>query len=81
MEIARHILGFNVPVLFFSKNKNHFSWIKNFPNTLFTDNIDFYKDYILNYNEKGLLDLKNKIKKFYNINLNFDKDYLNFLNL
>ena len=64
VEIARQILGFNALVLFFSKNKGHFSWLENFPNALFTDNIDFFKDYIKNYNEKGLLDLKKKNRKF-----------------
>ena len=78
VEIARQILGFNVLVLFFSKNKEHFSWLQNFPNALFTNKIDFFRDYIMNYNEKGLLDLKKKIEKFYNIKLNFDKDFLKF---
>ena len=78
VEIARQILGFNALVLFFSKNKGHFSWLENFPNALFTDNIDFFKDYIKNYNEKGLLDLKKKIENFYNIKLNFDEDFLKF---
>ena len=78
MEIARQILGFNTLVLFFSKNKKHFSWLENFPNALFTDNIDFFKDYIMNYNEKGLLDLREKIENFYNIKLNFEKDFLKY---
>ena len=78
VEIARQILGFNVLVLFFSKNKEHFSWLQNFPNALFANKIDFFRDYIMNYNEKGLLDLKKKIEKFYNIKLNFDKDFLKF---
>ena len=78
VEIARQILGFNVLVLFFSKNKGHFSWLQNFPNALFANKIDFFRDYIMNYNEKGLLDLKKKIEKFYNIKLNFDKDFLKF---
>ena len=65
-------------VLFYSKFKNHLSWIKNFPNALFTDNDDFYHDYILNYNEKGLYDLKRRIELYYNIQLIFEKDILRF---
>ena len=71
VEIARNILGFNLVVLFFSNNKNHLSWIKNFPNALFTDNDEFYKEYILNCNDNGLLNLKKKIENYYKIKLNF----------
>jgi len=55
IEVARKILGFNVIVLFFSGNSSHFSWLQSFPNALYTNNASFYKDFILNYNEKGLL--------------------------
>ena len=78
VEVARKILGFNVVVLFFSQNKSHFSWIQNFPNVLYTNNASFYKDYIMNYNEKGLNDLKNKVEKEYKINLKFDNDLMKF---
>ena len=78
VEIARKILGFNVMVLFYSKNKSHLSWLQNFPNVLFTDNSNFYQEYILNYNEKGLLNLKKKIETYYNIKLIFDNNFLKF---
>ena len=78
VEIARKILGFNVMVLFYSKNKNHLSCLQNFPNALFTDNSNFYQEYILNYNEKGLLNLKKKIETYYNIKLIFDNNFLKF---
>jgi hypothetical protein len=78
VEVARKILGFNVPVLFFSANRNHFSWLKDFPNALYTSQDSFYKDYIMNFNEKGLLCLKKKIESYYKINLKFEKDFLKF---
>ena len=78
VEVARKILGFNVVVLFFSANTNHFSWLKDFPNALYTSSDSFYKYYIMNYNEKGLLDLKKKVEQHYKINLKFDKDFLKF---
>ena len=78
VEVARKILGFNAPVLFFSANRNHFSWLKDFPNALYTSQDNFYKDYIMNFNEKGLLDLKKKIESYYKINLKFEKDFLKF---
>ena len=78
VEIARKILGFNVMVLFYSKNKSHLSWLQNFPNVLFTDNSNFYQEYILNYNKSGLLNLKKKIETYYNIKLIFDNNFLIF---
>ena len=78
VEVARKILGFNVVVLFFSGNSSHFSWLQNFPNALYTNNAYFYKDFILNYNEKGLLELKKNIEKQFKIKLKFDNDFMKF---
>ena len=78
VEVARKILGFNVVVLFFSGNSSHFSWLQNFPNALYTNNAYFYKDFILNYNEKGLLELKKKVEKQFKIKLKFDNDFIKF---
>ena len=80
VEVARKLLGFNVVVLFFSGNSSHFSWLQNFPNALYTNNSSFYKDFILNYNEEGLLDLKKKIENQYKIKLKFTNDYMKFPN-
>ena len=80
VEVARKILGFNVMVLFFSADRNHLSWIKDFPNALYTNTDSFYKDYILNYNEEGLLALKKKIELCYKTKLKFEKNFLKFPN-
>jgi hypothetical protein len=55
VEIARKILGFNVMVLFFSNNTIHLDWIKNFPNSLYTNQTEFCAKYISNYNKDGLI--------------------------
>ena len=78
VEIARQILGFNVVVLFVSANQNHLQWIQKFPNALYANNQNFYKEYILNYNQNGLLALKSKIEKTYGINLTFYNDFFQF---
>jgi hypothetical protein len=78
VEIARQILGFNIVVLFFSQNQKHFSWLQSFPNALYTNDANFYKEYIMNYNYNGLINLKNKIQSYYKINLTFTKDFLQF---
>ena len=78
VEIARKILEFDVPVLFFSSNNNHLEWIRNFPNALYTNDPYFYEKYITNYNEGGLLSLKKEIEKEYNQNLTFTNNFLEF---
>ena len=78
VETARKILGFNVVVLFFSSNNKHLQWIQNFPNALYTNNTSFYEKYVKNYNEKGLLQLKQEIEQIYKINLKFTQDFLSF---
>jgi hypothetical protein len=79
VEVARKILGFDIVVLFFSANKNHFSWLKDFKNALYTSHADFYKEYILNYNEKGIRNLKNKIESYYkNLKLKLDDKFLEY---
>ena len=79
VEIARKILGFNVMVLFFSSNIKNLSWIKNFPNALYTNNSTFYQKYVTSYNKEGLKKLKIEIEKNYKIQLlDFSKDFLEF---
>ena len=66
----RNILRFNVIVLFFTASISHLNWIKDFPNALFTTKDDFFKEYILNFNETGLNNLKHKIEENYGQKLN-----------
>ena len=80
VEIARKILGFDIVVLFFSNNQKHFSWLQSFPNALYTNDANFYKEYIMNYNYNGLLNLKKKIENYYGINLSFTNDFFKFSN-
>jgi len=79
VEIARKIFGFNLIVLFFSVNKSHLKWIQKFQNCLYTDQSDFYEEYITNFNKDGLEKLKKDIEKEYNITLmKFSKDFLSY---
>ena len=80
VEVARKILGFNVMALFFSGNPDHLNWLKDFPNALYTNSADFYQKYILNYNKKGLLDLKKEVEDEYEVKLNFEDNFLEFPN-
>ena len=73
VETVRKILEFDVPVLFFSSNEGHLDWIKDFPNALYTNNPNFYEEYITNYNEDGLLKLKEEIENKYKKQLKGEK--------
>ena len=81
IEVARKILGFNAMVLFFSSNEDHLKWIQKFPNCLYSNSAKIYEEYISNFNEKGLKNLKKKVEKEYNITLRpFSKDFLAYPN-
>ena len=77
IEIVRKILNFDVMVLFYSNNTDHFSWIKDFPNCLYTHKPDIFEKYITNYNINGLLNLKKEVeKKYEKYNLKLKDFYL-----
>ena len=78
VELSRKILDFPIIILFFSNNPSHLSWLKDFPNVLFTNNKNIIQQYIMNYNEKGLLTLKNEIEKINNIKLKFTNDFFSY---
>ena len=78
VEVARKILGFDVMVLFFSRNSNNFGWLQKFPNALYTSMNNFYEKYVTNYNTKGLNQLKKEVEKQYKIKLNFTDDFMKF---
>ena len=79
IEIARKILGSDIIVLIYSNNKNHFKWIQNYRNVLYTNNASIYKKYIKNYNERGLKELKKEVEDFYKIKLlDFTNDFLTY---
>ena len=78
IEITRKILGFPIIALFFSNNPSHLNWLKDFPNVIFTNNTNYFFKFIMNFNEKGLLNLKAEIEKNINIKLNFSNDFFSF---
>ena len=81
IEIARKIFGFDLMVLFFSVNKVHLKWIQKFQNCLYTDQSNFYEEYITNFNKDDLEKLKKDVEKEYNINLmKFSENFLSYPN-
>ena len=81
VEIVRKILKFDLIVLFFSNNTNHFNWIKDFSNCLYTETFKIYEDYISNYKEDALKELKKTVENKYQIKLkDFSFDFLCYSN-
>jgi hypothetical protein len=78
VEIARRILqSDDLIALFFSNNTNNLDWIQNFCNCLYSSEPNIYEEYISNYNNAGLKELKKKVENFHDIQL---KDFsFNFL--
>lgn len=80
IEIVREIYKFDIMVLFYSNNKDHFNWIKDFPNCLYTDKKDIYEKYLTNYNRIGLKNLKKEVEeKYKSYNLKFKEFSHDFL--
>ena len=81
IEIARKIFGFEIMILFFSKNREHLEWIQKFPNCLYTNKYSIFEEYITNFNEDGLQNLKKKVEETYQIKLmRFTFDFLLYPN-
>ena len=80
---ARKIIGNDVIVLFLAYNISHLEWIKDYKNALFSNNPNFYEEYLQCFDDKYLDDtLKNinsliyRMEKHYKINFNFDEKFL-----
>ena len=89
IEKARQIIGSDVIALFLAYNISHLDWIKNFKNSLFSNDPKFYEEYLqcffeegkskyyIKYNLNGLI---KKMEKHYGVKFNFDDAYLNYPN-
>ena len=82
---ARKIIGNNVIVLFLAYNTDHLNWIKKFPNSLFSNEPNFYEKYLdcfYDKNEKeckeAIFKLKKKMEKHYGVKFNLDDKCLEY---
>ena len=87
VDEARKIIGNDVIVLFSAYNTGHLKWIKDYKNSLFSNDPYFYEEYLNCFSEyKGdnkeeeILKLKEKMEKHYKIKFKFDKKFLYFPN-
>ena len=91
---ARKIIGNDVIALFLCYNIQHLKWIKKFKNALFSNEPEFYENYLQSFvtnsdiseeeKEKQikiqLIRLIKQIQNKYKTNFNFDNDFLKFPN-
>ena len=92
VDEARKIIGNDVIVLFLAYNINHLDWVKKYKNALFSNDANFYEEYLncfsinnkANFTEKDIknkiLNLKDKIELHYNVEFNFDKNFIFYPN-
>ena len=85
IENARKILKNDVITLFLSYNKDHLNWIKNFKNALYSNEATFYERYLNCFDGKNEIEIKDSlnnlielIKSHYDVNFNFDKNFLDY---
>ena len=84
---ARKIIGNDVIALFLAYNKSHLNWIKNYKNSLFSNEGNFYEEYLncfFNIDRSEVINainkLREKIENQYDIKFDFDSNFLYFPN-
>ena len=95
VDNARKIIGNDVIVLFLAYNTAHLKWVKDYKNALFSNDPNFYEEYLQCFDykhkwsimgiddndvEKNILKLIEKMEKHYKIKFNFDDKFLQFPN-
>ena len=85
IDKAREIIGNDVITLFLAYKRSHLDWIKNYKNALFSNEPNFYEEYLecfeneyedsIKTNIKRLID---KMEKHYEVKFNFDEYYLDY---
>ena len=82
---ARKIIGSDVIVLFLAYNKKHLDWIKYYKNAIYSNEANFYEEYLQCFSEPHSVEselkyLISKIEMHYNVKFNFDENFLDYPN-
>ena len=84
VDEARKIIGNDVIALFLAYNIQHLNWIKNYKNALFSNEPNFYEEYLNCFNDKfygkkqKILELKQTIENHYKVQFTFDDKFLDY---
>ena len=81
IDKAREIIGNDVIALFMAYRTSHLNWIKDYKNSLFSNDPNFYEEYLSSFeNEYTIKKLIEKMEKTYKVKFNFDDKFLHFPN-
>ena len=84
VDEARKIIGNDVIALFLAYNIQHLNWIKNYKNALFSNEPNFYEEYLNCFNDdfygkkEKILELKQTIENHYKVQFTFDDKFLDY---
>ena len=80
---ARKIIGSNIITLFLAYDDGHLNWIKNYKNAIFSNEPQFYEEYLQCFDD--IKEINNKLKSLiakvethYKVKFNFDDNFLNY---
>ena len=84
VENARKIIGNDVIALFLAYKISHLDWIKNFKNAIFSNQANFYEEYLRCFEDYSVKEqlkyLIENIEDHYNVKFNFDDKFLDYPN-
>ena len=81
---ARQIIGKEVICLFLAYMEEHLQWIVNYKNSLFSNDPEFYEQYLecftddITTTKKNVLSLKSSIEDRYNVKFKIENDFLDY---
>ena len=84
VDKARKIIGKDVICLFLAYMEEHLQWIVNYKNSLFSNDPEFYEQYLecftddIETTKKNVLALKNSIEDHYSVKFKIENDFLDY---
>ena len=81
---ARQIIGSDVICLFLAYMEEHLQWIVNYKNSLFSNDPEFYEQYLecftddITTTKKNVLSLKSSIEDRYSVKFKIENDFLDY---
>ena len=81
---ARQIIGKEVICLFLAYMEEHLQWIVNYKNSLFSNDPEFYEQYLecftddITTTKKNVLSLKSSIEDRYSVKFKIENDFLDY---
>ena len=82
IDQARKIIGNDIITLFLAYKISHLDWIKKYKNSIFSNEPQFYEDYLQCFDgdkiKPKIEKLIKKLEKHYKVKFNFDKKYLDY---